>query len=155
MKTFPFHRFIILGAFCSLMVTTAPAAPGLSPENREILRSGDDQALLRALEGGLSPQARDARGNTPLLLAAVYRQLTGFLGVGPEQVIEPEFIATLFTLQSGFSGYFGVAFFGCKGSGPIGRSNESPGFGGTGTEFEIKVRVDDGRKSGPTTAFLA
>lgn len=44
----------------------------ISPEYFSALREGSRSALERVLEKGVSPDARDASGNTPLMLAAVY-----------------------------------------------------------------------------------
>jgi ankyrin repeat protein len=44
----------------------------IAADYARVLRSGDCRQLRQALERGASPNARDAAGNTPLMLAAVY-----------------------------------------------------------------------------------
>lgn len=44
----------------------------IAPDFFTTLRAGDARQLRAALDGGASPMARDARGNTPLHLAAGY-----------------------------------------------------------------------------------
>ncbi len=50
----------------------ATPLPTISPESFGLLRRGDVHALRQALDHGLSVNARDAQGNTPLILAAAY-----------------------------------------------------------------------------------
>ncbi|MBI3850565.1 MAG: ankyrin repeat domain-containing protein [Verrucomicrobia bacterium] len=46
--------------------------PSITPEFSAVLRSGDVRRLRDALDHGSPANARDAQGNTPLMLAAVY-----------------------------------------------------------------------------------
>jgi ankyrin repeat protein len=48
------------------------APPVLAPEYSGLLRNGDVPKLRTALDNGMSVNARDAQGNTPLILAAAY-----------------------------------------------------------------------------------
>ena len=48
------------------------AQPVISAEYFSLLRSGDVRELRKALDGGTPVNARDAQGNTPLILAAAY-----------------------------------------------------------------------------------
>lgn len=48
------------------------ALPAISPEYFGLLRGGDVQKLRKALDNGMPINARDAQGNTPLILAAAY-----------------------------------------------------------------------------------
>lgn len=59
---------------CALLSTRAAqeSQESLGPNLFSILRGGNARALRAALDGGASPNARDAAGNTPLLLAAAY-----------------------------------------------------------------------------------
>lgn len=57
---------------CALLLQSARAQPVISPDYFSVLRSGDSRALHTLLDHGASPNARDAEGNTPLMLATVY-----------------------------------------------------------------------------------
>jgi ankyrin repeat protein len=50
----------------------APASKALPPELAKAIRDGDLKAVRAQLDAGVDVNARDANGNTPLLLAAVY-----------------------------------------------------------------------------------
>jgi ankyrin repeat protein len=56
---------------CGLLPVKA-TQPAIAPDYFVILRSGDWHRLRDALDHGVSANARDALGNTPLMLAAVY-----------------------------------------------------------------------------------
>ena len=74
MKTTRVVSLSALAFVCgSLALTTVWAeTPTLNPEFFATLRSGNVRQLREALDRGASVKARDAHGNTPLLLAAVY-----------------------------------------------------------------------------------
>jgi len=56
-----------------LAASPSPAAQtAINPDFQSALRSGDVRKLRSALDQGASPNARDAAGNTPLMLAAAY-----------------------------------------------------------------------------------
>ncbi len=64
-------------SLCSglLLAEAAPVEqPSITPEYTSVLRSGDVRRLRNALDNGSPVNARDARGNTPLMLAAVYAE---------------------------------------------------------------------------------
>src|ERR1051325_6168405 len=62
-----------LSSLASLPVEAAPGGPPqITPDFLDVLRSGNVQRLRAALDHGTSANARDAQGNTPLMLAAVY-----------------------------------------------------------------------------------
>jgi ankyrin repeat protein len=62
---------------CALPVKAAQAVqPSIIPEYFAILRSGDLQKLRDALDHGSPVNARDARGDTPLMLASVYADVS-------------------------------------------------------------------------------
>jgi len=70
-------RFASWGAVAAISCWLAAAGAGavplpMSQEYSAALRSGEIHKLREVLEGGLSPNARDAQGNTPLMLAAAY-----------------------------------------------------------------------------------
>jgi len=71
-RTKPALSLLTLSA--TLMVSDAmPAKPPTTPPDIfAAVRSGDYRQLLTVLEAGASPNARDAAGNTPLMLAGVY-----------------------------------------------------------------------------------
>ena len=52
--------------------TAQTPAPTITPEFLAALRSGESRRILEALDHGASVQARDARGNTPLMIAGLY-----------------------------------------------------------------------------------
>src|SRR5688500_11310646 len=56
---------------CALLPASG-AQDIISAEFSSVLRSGEVRKLQSALEKGASPRARDAAGNTPLMLAAAY-----------------------------------------------------------------------------------
>lgn len=67
--------FLIVAALFGLTATPVAAtadSPKLSAPDRTILRQGNSDALRKALAEGLPLEARDADGNTPLMLAAAY-----------------------------------------------------------------------------------
>src|SRR6188508_2596140 len=59
-----------------LPVTAEQIPPSMNPEYFAVLRSGDVRQLREALDHGVSANARDALGNTPLMHAAVYGDLS-------------------------------------------------------------------------------
>jgi ankyrin repeat protein len=64
----------ILYALCCLSLAQSIRAeqPALSAEFFSALRNADTRLIREALDKGASANARDAQGNTPLMLAAVY-----------------------------------------------------------------------------------
>ncbi|HEX4343275.1 MAG TPA: ankyrin repeat domain-containing protein, partial [Verrucomicrobiae bacterium] len=58
--------------FCFTPFKSSAETPEISPSYFTILRNGDPKQLLTALNGGAPVNARDAEGNTPLMLATVY-----------------------------------------------------------------------------------
>ncbi len=71
---------IITSLWLCAVVRAIATPPYLTEEHLTALRSGEVHQLRAMLDQGLSPNARDARGNTPLMLAAVYGDL-GSLGL--------------------------------------------------------------------------
>jgi ankyrin repeat protein len=69
--SFPIALGILLSVRLSLGAV-ATEAPTLTPRFHDALRSGETRAIRAALDHGNSPNARDAQGNTPLILAALY-----------------------------------------------------------------------------------
>ncbi|PYK96549.1 MAG: hypothetical protein DME19_19360, partial [Verrucomicrobia bacterium] len=74
MKPAQFAFWFALCSFSSLLATEAATlkSRSISPEYFAVLRGGDVLKLREALDRGASPNARDATGNTPLMLASVY-----------------------------------------------------------------------------------
>jgi len=64
----------VAGGLLSL-ATARAATPAINPDFLTTLRTGDARQLRSALDRGVDVNARDARGNTPLLHAAVYGDL--------------------------------------------------------------------------------
>jgi ankyrin repeat protein len=66
----------IVGLWLAMVgcLLTSEAAPNssITPEYLSTLREGNVRKLRAALDQGASPKARDAAGNTPLILAALY-----------------------------------------------------------------------------------
>lgn len=78
MKTPRVVSLNVLAMVCgSLTLTTALAdPPNLSPEFFATLRGGEVRPLRQALARGASISARDAQGNTPLILSAAYGDIS-------------------------------------------------------------------------------
>jgi len=70
--------WLVIGSFCSLFCAEAMpvASPLMSLDFVAVLRSGKVHQLRKTLESGSSAQARDSAGNTPLMHAAVYGDLS-------------------------------------------------------------------------------
>jgi ankyrin repeat protein len=65
--------YFILCTVCSVFLQSAYAEqPAISTDYFTALRNGDSRLIREALDKGASANARDAKGNTPLMLAAVY-----------------------------------------------------------------------------------
>lgn len=64
---------VVIACGRSSLATALAATPTLDAQFFATLRSGDAHQLRAALDGGADVSARDAKGNTPLLHAAVYR----------------------------------------------------------------------------------
>lgn len=80
MKTTALTLLFCLPVFVSsaavpLKPAISAGATQITSEQFNVLRSGDLARLTNALSHGLSPNARDAAGNTPLMHAAVYSDL--------------------------------------------------------------------------------
>jgi ankyrin repeat protein len=71
-RTFYGLGLALLWAGALAVVAADPAAPEISPDYRAVLRDGKARELRKALDAGAAVEARDAEGNTPLMLAAVY-----------------------------------------------------------------------------------
>lgn len=67
-----FTLCLAVASFIALMSAAETKTPSLSPEHTAVLRSGDARQLRAALDRGLPINGRDAKGNTPLMLAATY-----------------------------------------------------------------------------------
>src|SRR5205823_9721507 len=78
MKPTPFTFWFAVCSFSCLLTPEAATveSPSISPKYFAVLRSGDAGKLREALDHGSSANARDARGNTPLMHAAVYGDLS-------------------------------------------------------------------------------
>src|SRR2546430_16956503 len=78
MKPTPFTLWSAVCAFYCLLTPEAATVESrsISPKCFAVLRSGDVGKLREALDHGSSANARDARGNTPLMHAAVYGDLS-------------------------------------------------------------------------------
>jgi len=78
MQPVPLRFLIIVCSACCLLSSSAAAVepPALSPEFLTVLRNGDVRQLRDALDHGASAKARDATGNTPLMHAAVYGNIS-------------------------------------------------------------------------------
>jgi hypothetical protein len=64
---------LILSTLCFVFVQSARAEQSaISPDYFSALRNGDARLIRGALDKGASANARDAKGNTPLMLATVY-----------------------------------------------------------------------------------
>jgi len=61
---------LVLGLICTLLANAAPAA--MDSEFRAVLREGNAAKVRAALDRGADVNARDAAGNTPLMLVTVY-----------------------------------------------------------------------------------
>lgn len=68
------QAWLVQAASMAVLVTatTAGELPQITQEYFATLRSGESQKLRAALDAGAPVNARDTRGNTPLMLAAVY-----------------------------------------------------------------------------------
>jgi ankyrin repeat protein len=71
LKSFPI-RLAQAASLVLLVTAAAGAPPRIDQDYFATLRTGDPQELRAALEAGSPVNARDDRGNTPLMLAAVY-----------------------------------------------------------------------------------
>jgi len=72
-KTASISCWLAVGSLCTLFTLAASAEqPVLTSDFQATLRSGDAAKLRAALDLGASPRARDAMGNTPLMLAAAH-----------------------------------------------------------------------------------
>ena len=77
MKPFQIRLWVTVWSVgCLLSSSAAVEPPALSPEFLAVLRNGDVRKLGDALDHGYSPKARDAVGNTPLMHATVYGNLS-------------------------------------------------------------------------------
>jgi ankyrin repeat protein len=78
------HRLLLLALTAVVCVRLSEPATGatasvpgtLTAEDLATLRSGDARRLETALDRGVSVHARDVRGNTPLMLATLYGDVT-------------------------------------------------------------------------------
>lgn len=70
----PFTRWFASAACAGAVTLSALAGDGsvIDPDYLAALRSGDVRQIRTALTTGASPHATDPKGNTPLMLAAVY-----------------------------------------------------------------------------------
>jgi ankyrin repeat protein len=65
--------YFIIFTVCSVLLQSARAEQSaISPDYFAALRNGDARLIREALDKGASANARDAKGNTSLMLAAVY-----------------------------------------------------------------------------------
>jgi ankyrin repeat protein len=69
---------LIICTFAFLALESAFAEQPISTDFFTALRNGDAQHIREALDKGASINARDERGNTPLMLAAVYSDVDSF-----------------------------------------------------------------------------
>ena len=77
MKTNRTPLWCVLASTCGWLGLAAAETATLTPNFFTTLRGGDVRQLRVALEGGVSPNVRDAHANTPLLHAAVYGDAAG------------------------------------------------------------------------------